>query len=67
MDGMEVLKSIRSWSLVPVIIVSARMKKNSLYQPFDSGADDYITKPFNNAILMARIRTALKERTYIEK
>jgi len=56
MDGMEVLKSIISWSMVPVIIISA----------LDSGADDYITKPFNNAILVARIGTALR-RGHISK
>ncbi|MBU5426293.1 response regulator transcription factor [Tissierella pigra] len=61
MDGMEVLKSIRSWSLVPVIIVSARNEEKFIISALDSGADDYITKPFNNAILMARIRTALRK------
>ncbi|CAK7038772.1 DNA-binding response regulator [Tissierella sp. P1] len=61
MDGMEVIESIRSWSLVPVIIVSARHEEKFIISALDSGADDYITKPFNNAILMARIRTALRK------
>ena len=61
MDGMEVLESIRSWSLVPVIVVSARHEEKFIISALDSGADDYITKPFNNAILMARIRTALRK------
>lgn len=61
MDGMEVLESIRSWSLVPVIIISARHDERVIVSALDGGADDYITKPFNNAILVARIRTALRK------
>lgn len=61
MDGMEVLESIRRWSLVPVIIISARHDEKFIVSALDSGADDYITKPFNNAILLARIRTALRK------
>jgi two-component system KDP operon response regulator KdpE len=61
MDGMEVLDSIRGWSLVPVIIISARHEEKIIVSALDSGADDYITKPFNNDILMARIRTALRK------
>lgn len=60
-DGMEVLEAIRSWSLVPVIIISARQEEKFIVSALDSGADDYITKPFNNVILMARIRTALRK------
>ena len=60
-DGMEVLGAIRSWSLVPVIIISARQEEKFIVSALDSGADDYITKPFNNVILMARIRTALRK------
>ncbi|WP_353655248.1 response regulator transcription factor [Clostridium sp. WB02_MRS01] len=66
MDGMEVLKSIRSWSMVPVIIISARNEDKCIVSALDSGADDYITKPFNNAILVARIGTALR-RGHISK
>ncbi|WP_313259702.1 response regulator transcription factor, partial [Lacrimispora sp.] len=66
MDGMEVLKSIRSWSMVPVIIISARNEEKFIVSALDSGADDYITKPFNNAILVARIGTALR-RGHISK
>lgn len=61
MDGMEVLDAIRRWSLVPVIIISARQDEKFIVSALDSGADDYITKPFNNVILMARIRTALRK------
>ena len=60
-DGMEVLEAIRTWSLVPVIIISARQEEKFIVSALDSGADDYITKPFNNVILMARIRTALRK------
>lgn len=61
MDGMEVLAAIRRWSLIPVIIISARQEEKYIVSALDSGADDYITKPFNNVILMARIRTALRK------
>lgn len=61
MDGMEVLHSIRSWSLIPIIIISARHDEKIIVSALDGGADDYITKPFNNAILVARIRTALRK------
>ncbi len=60
-DGMEVLEAIRKWSLVPVIIISARQEEKFIVTALDSGADDYITKPFSNVILMARIRTALRK------
>ncbi len=60
-DGMEVLEALRQWSLVPVIIISARHEEKFIVSALDSGADDYITKPFNNVILMARIRTALRK------
>ncbi len=61
MDGLEVLDSIRSWSQIPVIIISARHEERIIVSALDGGADDYITKPFNNVILMARIRTALRK------
>lgn len=59
--GMEVLKSIKKWSSLPIIIVSARQDENNIVQALDEGADDYITKPFNNSVLMARVRTALRK------
>ena len=61
MDGMEVLKSIREWSNIPVVIISARHEEKIIVSALDHGADDYITKPFNNSILMARVRTALRK------
>lgn len=59
-DGMEVLKQVRSWSTTPVIIVSARGNETEKVLALDSGADDYITKPFGTSELLARIRTAIR-------
>lgn len=60
LDGMEVLRRIREFSSVPVIVVSARMEEQEKVQALDAGADDYITKPFGADELLARIRTALR-------
>lgn len=59
-DGLEVLKAIREWSEVPIIVVSARGHEREKVQALDLGADDYITKPFGTSELLARIRTALR-------
>lgn len=60
MDGMEVLQDLRRWSLMPVIIVTARTDEREKVRLLDAGADDYITKPFGTSELLARIRTALR-------
>lgn len=60
MDGTEVLKEIRSFSQVPVIVVTARGQENEKAQTLDSGADDYLCKPFSMVELLARIRVALR-------
>jgi two-component system KDP operon response regulator KdpE len=60
MDGKDVLANIRSWSNIPVIILSVRSKEEEKIQALDMGADDYLTKPFGVGELMARIRTALR-------
>ena len=60
MDGMEILKKIREWSSVPVIVVSARGEESDKVEALDLGADDYICKPFGTSELLARIRTALR-------
>ncbi|MGI6175444.1 MAG: response regulator [Christensenellales bacterium] len=60
-DGMEVLAAIREWSAKPVIVVSACRQEEEIVRALDSGADDYIAKPFSNMVLMARIRTALRK------
>lgn len=60
MDGIEVLKSVRKWSRVPIVIVSARGYEREKVQALDLDADDYIVKPFGTSELLARIRTALR-------
>jgi two-component system KDP operon response regulator KdpE len=59
-DGLEVLREIRSFSNVPVIVVTARGQENEKAQTLDSGADDYLCKPFSMVELLARIRVALR-------
>lgn len=61
-DGIEVLKSIRKWSDIPIIIVSARGHEREKVEALDLGADDYVTKPFGTSELLARIRTAIRHR-----
>lgn len=60
MDGCDVLQQLRTWSHIPVIIISARTEEQEKVKSLDLGADDYITKPFGTAELMARIRTSLR-------
>lgn len=59
-DGTEIIKSVREWSNVPIIVVSARGLEQEKVEALDLGADDYITKPFGTSELLARIRTALR-------
>lgn len=60
MDGLDIIRSVREWSLLPIIVVSARMHERDKVEALDAGADDYITKPFGTSELLARIRTALR-------
>ena len=60
MDGLEVLNSLRSWSSLPVVVVSARSHEHDKVGALDLGADDYLTKPFGTAELLARVRTAIR-------
>jgi two-component system, OmpR family, KDP operon response regulator KdpE len=60
MDGLEVIKRLREWSVTPVIILSARGQEHAKVEALDAGADDYLTKPFGADELMARIRVALR-------
>lgn len=62
MDGLKVLEAVRKWSLVPVLVISARNQESEKVDALDLGADDYITKPFGTKELMARIRTALRHK-----
>ena len=60
MDGMEVLKAVRKWSNLPVVVVSARNHEHDKVEALDYGADDYLVKPFGTSELLARIRTAIR-------
>lgn len=59
-DGIEVLKNIRVWTSIPVVVVSARGHEREKVEALDLGADDYITKPFGTSELLARIRAAIR-------
>ena len=60
MDGVEVVKAIRGWSDLPIIVLSARSAEQHKIEALDAGADDYLTKPFSLGELLARIRVALR-------
>ena len=60
MDGLEILRQIRSWSSLPVVVVSARSYEQDKVTALDMGADDYLTKPFGTEELLARVRTAIR-------
>jgi two-component system KDP operon response regulator KdpE len=62
MSGIEVIRRIRQWSGMPIIVLSARIQEQSKVEALDAGADDYVTKPFATAELLARIRVALRHR-----
>ena len=65
MEGLEVLRRIRSWSAAPVVILTARGQEQDKITLLDAGADDYLTKPFGVGELLARIRAALRRTTGI--
>ena len=58
MDGMTILRNVRKWSKVPILVVSARSHERDKVEALDAGADDYLTKPFGTEELLARIRAA---------
>lgn len=60
MDGMHILKSVREWSKIPILVVSARSHERDKVEALDAGADDYLTKPFGTEELLARIRAAIR-------
>jgi two-component system, OmpR family, KDP operon response regulator KdpE len=59
-DGMEVIRQVREWSHIPIIILSARGQEHEKVKALEAGADDYLTKPFSIGELVARIRVALR-------
>ena len=60
MDGVEIIKNVRQWSNIPIIVISARSEDKDKIDALDFGADDYITKPFSVEELLARIRVATR-------
>jgi two-component system KDP operon response regulator KdpE len=62
-DGIQLTREIRSWSSVPIIVISARGREADKVEALDAGADDYLTKPFGVGELLARIRVALRHAT----
>ncbi len=59
-DGLELVRTLRTWTKVPVIVVSARDREADKIKALDAGADDYVTKPFGTGELLARMRVALR-------
>jgi len=62
MDGKDVIKSLREWSEIPIIVLSARAREAEKIEALDLGADDYVNKPFGIGELLARLRAALRHR-----
>ena len=60
MDGMEIIRSVREWSTLPIVVLSARNHERDKVAALDAGADDYLTKPFGTGELLARVRTAIR-------
>ncbi|MBQ9030370.1 MAG: response regulator transcription factor [Parasporobacterium sp.] len=60
MDGIEVIRQIRSWSNMPIIVISARSEDDDKITALDAGADDYLTKPFSVEELLARLRVTIR-------
>ena len=63
-DGIEVIKKIRSWSNMPIIVISARSEDSDKIEALDCGADDYLTKPFSVEELLARLRVTQRRLSY---
>src|ERR1700691_8626 len=60
LDGIELIKSIRTWSPMPIIVLSARTAEAQRLAAFEAGADDYVLKPYSNCELLARVRAVLR-------
>jgi two-component system KDP operon response regulator KdpE len=60
LDGIDVIRNIRQWSPMPIVVLSARVYEQSKIEALDAGADDYLTKPFGMGELLARVRAALR-------
>jgi two-component system KDP operon response regulator KdpE len=66
-QGIDVLKKLREWATFPILILSVRSSEQDIVAALDAGADDYLTKPFRTAELLARIRTAIRHRQVPEQ
>lgn len=66
-DGVDVIRKVRSWSQMPIIVVSARSEDRDKIEALDAGADDYLTKPFSVEELLARVRTTLRRLSYLSE
>jgi two-component system KDP operon response regulator KdpE len=62
-DGVEVIRRIRHWSPMPILVLSARAQESAKVEALDAGADDYVTKPFGMDELLARLRAAVRRAT----
>lgn len=60
LDGVDIIRKVRTWSKTPIIVVSARSEEEDKVEALDAGADDYLTKPFSVPELLARLRVALR-------
>ena len=65
-DGLEVVRRVREWSAMPIIVLTARGRDDDKVRALDAGADDYVTKPFSMPELLARLRAALRRHTRLE-
>jgi two-component system, OmpR family, KDP operon response regulator KdpE len=65
MDGLDVIRRVREWSLLPILVLSVRGQERDKIAALDGGADDYVTKPFGMGELLARMRAALRHRLHM--
>ncbi len=66
-DGLSLIKALRTWTAIPILVISARGKEQDKVTALDAGADDYLTKPFGVGELMARLRVALRHSRLTKK
>ena len=65
MDGVQVIETVRTWSNMPIIVISARSEDTDKIQALDAGADDYLTKPFSVEELLARLRVTQRRLSFM--
>lgn len=66
LDGVEVIRRVRGWSRIPIIVISARGQEKDKVEALDAGADDYVSKPFGVGELLARLRVALRHAATVQ-